>query len=151
MIRADIYQNLIDTLNGIRIAAGYETDATAEGQATRGNRLVNDNLVLIDNGDSPVEDSPVNADDYNASFTVLCFSAPSDATAAQPFPPELFNLVAEVRKALNDDYTRGGYAINTITGSDAPRESPRDGCACRSLDFTVHYRTNKDDPTTYGD
>lgn len=147
--RTKLYDNLITTLNQVRISGGYENDATGEGQASRGNRLEDRNLLVIDNGDSPVADSPVNADDFNASFTVNCFVAVSDATVAQPYPPELQQLVAEVRKALNEDYTRGGNAINTITGADAPIAN--DGVPGRAVEVTIHYRTNKDDPTSYGD
>jgi len=150
-VRIRVYNDLITTLNSVRISGGAEVDATAEGESVRGNTPENDYFTLIDNGDTPADDSPVNADDFNASFTVLCFVAASDTEAQQPYPPELIQLVAEARRVLNDDYTRGGNAINTITGADTPSSSPRDGCFCRALDVTVHYRTNKDDPTSYGD
>lgn len=150
-IKTRVYNDLITTLNQVRISGGYENDATAEGQAVRGNSPSNRNLLLIDNGDTYRDDSPHNCDDYDAAFTVICMCSCSDAANLQPYPTELQQLVAEVRRALNTDYTRGGNAINTIVGSDVPQESADEGVKCRSLSFTVHYRTNKDDPTSYGD
>ena len=148
-VKNSVTANLLNSLNEIRISGGHENDAAADGQRVRGNSPDDRDILLIDNGDTFVDDSPVNADDYNASYTVKCFVAVSDVDASQPYPPELVQLVAEVRQRLNEDYTRGAFAINTITGADSPMATDeRAGYAGRSLDVTVHYRTAKNDPTS---
>ena len=91
-------------------------------------------------------DSPLWKDDYSASYTLAFDVAASDAIdGTAPIPDhEKARFTADLRKALAQDYTRGGYAVNTIFGSDSSLQA--DAGPVKLLDFTVHYRTAYQDP-----
>ncbi len=143
LIAADIEQ----TIQEISQLAGYETDPEGEQQPPQGSRPRNWLVEAQDNGDSPIEDSPLQKNDYFANYVLRCFVVLSEDADAPSPAVTIFRLVADVKRKFMEDFTRGGNAIDTIFRADGPLpgDSP-DGYTGRAISMDIYYRTTRDNP-----
>jgi hypothetical protein len=147
-VKENITKDIYQTLANISAIDGYNNEAVAERQQQRGNVPKDRLLLIMDEGDSPADVSPLNKDDYNASYSIKCFVAISDSPDATPDPDVVVGrLVADVRMALMQDYSRGGWAINTTPGdASALPSNERGGYRGAELRVEILYRTAQYDP-----
>lgn len=142
-----ITQNIYETLAEISTLNGFQNDATAARATLRGNPIKDRNYKIIDDGDEPIDDSPVNKDDYTANFRIVFKVAADDGPDAEPIDVDRARAVADLRKALMADYSRGGWAINTkVRGNTQLPDSQSNGIAGEQVPVEIHYRTAKDNP-----
>jgi len=144
-IKEYVTDNIYETLGDIAQLTGFENDATVQREKPRGVPRKDREITIVDLGDTPITDSPLNKDDYTANYALHCRCLVSDEIdgTAPTVDQQLSRLIGDVRKALMQDYTRGANAINTMIGQDGPLPTGDDG---RTLPVQVHYRTAKDDP-----
>lgn len=142
-IEEKITQDLFDALAGIRVTAGYQFDAVVEYSGRQGNQNGNARLILRDGALEPAPTQYLGRDTYHKTYYVVCPVMASDVSADGE--DELAaRLRGDVIEAVMDDYTRGGYAINTHMLRADPEAIPDSGGSV--LAFRVHFWTLLDDP-----
>lgn len=144
-----IIDYLLDLLNQIDQLSGYSADAAGEPVKMRGNPPADRRYILIDDGDSPIDDSPQWKQDYEARFRLICHVTTSDSTGESQVPIDqlLSRAVGDARRALLTDHTCGGAAWDLRPGQDVDAASTLgDSFRARVLEFSVFYRTARFDP-----
>ena len=79
------------------------------------------------------------------SFALMAIVLDSDA-ATDSIDIRINQVAADIEKKLNEDVTRGGYAIDTQIDSHVKFSD--EGFSGVSVNITVHYRTEHNDPYT---
>lgn len=139
-----IAKNVLTTLQTITTANGYpHTLEVARGKKI--NLPAHLRAYVFQLPPDDVEPSPINAEDWYQEFAVVVYVIPTEDDSV---PVDEYNnaVQASIHKALMTDYTRGGYAINTIIRPTL-FFPPEDGeLAGITFLFRVHYRHKLDDP-----
>ncbi|HOK96844.1 MAG TPA: hypothetical protein PK052_06835 [Anaerohalosphaeraceae bacterium] len=144
-----IAEDIKATVAGITIANGYHQDLTPI--RPRRNDFADvcpsDGIVLIwQEDDDPSETAPPMAEEFFQEFMLIALVIDSDA-ATDSIDTRLNRVKSDLRKALQEDVTRSGLAINTVPG---PSRKFDDGSGFSGIavTFVVHYRTQYNDPYT---
>lgn len=146
-ILEQIAENVEATLRGIRLAAGYNTDALVERRLRHGNKI-RDNLLVIHQDDPPKQDGPPQqAMEWLQPFQIMCYCIESEDSTI-PIDRRLNLIEADVEKAMMVDYTRGGLAVDTIPRVKAYFTDTDTGAEGIIYQFDVQYRTAYGDPFT---
>ncbi len=142
--------NLIDTLKGISVQAGYLNDVQVQRMNLKRGTSYRDRMILVMTGSAERLDDQESVGflHWEQSFLLTCFVQESDQS--QMSLDERVNAIrADVERAVMLDYTRGGYALDTDLG-DIIRMPVEAGTGMSGvvIEVLVQYRTSRLDPTS---
>ncbi|WP_165063941.1 hypothetical protein [Paludisphaera rhizosphaerae] len=140
-VREQILQNLVATLAGL---AGVRVERDLEAE-------VQDYPTLnVIEGDQSADSGTHGATDYRMAVTVEGYvQTPGRDTLAAANN----DLYARVVRALNDDYTLGGFAqdvTETAAAFDVDRDGMETPTAYFAVEFEIRYFTRQGDPYAVG-
>jgi len=142
-----IFDNVVTTLQGITLSAGYN-QTVAKVERTR--PLNDPNVATYPTLTAWIEDesreqSQINYTDHHQTLVVRGFTMSGDNPALA-----LERLMADVERALAVDITRGGYAIDTAAVGGVEREAVMpDGFMGRGIayaEYIIWFRTKRGNP-----
>lgn len=145
-IEEQITENLTQSLEGIRINAGDNFNASAEEGEAQGNSALAASLTLRSDSTSLMPGiSSLGRDHYVKRYTIEAPVSVSDDSAADSDERAASRLAADIVKAVMDDYQRGALALNTkiIKLDYGQLVGDRYGAV---VTLEVHFWTLKDDP-----
>jgi len=149
-VRERILVNIKTTLEGITIANGYNFDFTTETiqrWSMHGNKLVDLPAVIISPGDEEEKSLPNNFEECVLSvyLDVFFVTEESDAVSTDTY---LNRLQGDMKKAILEDHTRGGEAIDTDVLGTTPFETTEgQPYAGIIMELGIRYRHLRSDPT----
>ena len=149
-VRERILANIKTTLEGITITNGYNFDFTAETiqrWSMHGNRLVDLPAVVISPGDEEEKSLPNNFEECVLSvyLDVFFVTEENDAVSTDTY---LNRLQGDMKKAILEDHTRGGEAIDTDVLGTTPFETTEgQPYAGIIMELGIRYRHLRSDPT----
>lgn len=140
-----IAQNVVDTLKGVNVAAGYNNSLSVERLKREGN-APRDLLVVVEQHDeTQPEDVTHNKQEWFQRFAVTCYVVEQDG--ARSLDTRINSVRADVQKALMQDPHRGDLAIDTILrGCDSIALLTGGQLTGIVVYFDVHYAVEWDDP-----
>lgn len=121
-VREKIIQNMVTTLQGITVAAGYNnTLASVQRYKAFANVTLDVPAVLVGEGAEDCSDhaDPLTSCNLTVFLAVVTRQAESDTAATGAV---LNSLLGDIKKALMIDHTRGGYAVDTNIKYSEPYE-----------------------------
>jgi len=124
-VRERIIENIKTTLEGIKKASGYNFDfsgETVQRWSMHGNSLVNLPAVIISSGDEEERSSPYPLEECTLSvyLDVFYVNEENEETSTDTY---LNRLQGDIKKAILEDHTRGGHAIDTNVLGTTPFET----------------------------
>ncbi len=149
-VRERILVNIKTTLEGITIANGYSFDFTAETVqrwSMHGNKLVDLPAVIISPGNEEEKSLPNNFEECVLSvyLDVFFVTEENDAVSTDTY---LNRLQGDMKKAILQDHTRGGEAIDTDVLGTTPFETTEgQPYAGIIMELGIRYRHLRFDPT----
>ena len=149
-VRERILANIKTTLEGITIANGYNFDFTAETiqrWSMHGNKLVDLPAVIISPGNEEEKSLPNNFEECVLSvyLDVFFVTEENDAVSTDTY---LNRLQGDMKKAILEDHTRGGEAIDTDVLGTTPFETTEgQPYAGIIMELGIRYRHLRSDPT----
>jgi hypothetical protein len=149
-VRERILANIKTTLEGITIANGYNFNLTAETVqrwSMHGNKLVDLPAVIISPGNEEEKSLPNNFEECVLSvyLDVFFVTEENDAVSTDTY---LNRLQGDIKKAILQDYTRGGEAIDTDVLGTTPFETTEgQPYAGIIMELAIRYRHLRSDPT----
>lgn len=142
-----IDDDVVKTVKGITTGSSYSftlichEDAKLLARPRHG-------LATVGRGDPvPQEGSALNTQHYLVDYSIH-LTLTQSTTDPDRLADESSLAVADLIKALNSDYTRGGYAMDTMTTQEPQTESSGSGHVAVTFPFQVLYRTRFGDPYT---
>lgn len=152
-VRESIRQNIITTLRNITTGNGYQNNlASSQVQAWNPNGNSKNTVPLLVVNIGPDE----NLQEKNILVTIKMpvwidvYTRHSEG-AANDADKVLNDLIWDIKKALQADHTRGGFAVDTTSPEAIPFETvegePHIGI---QMSFEVHYRHLNNDPAAAG-
>jgi hypothetical protein len=143
--------NILTTLNGITVAAGYNQTLSAirSRRSDYADVPPGNNTVLLRQDDTPEEaDSQrLGACDINQLFFCIANVLDSDSETAA-IDTRRNQVYADMKKALMLDYTRGGYAHNTRVLPQINIQDPEGGVTGVVAPVMINYSTQENNPYT---
>jgi hypothetical protein len=149
-VRERIMANIKTTLEGITIAGGYNFDFTADTVqrwSMHGNRLVDLPAVVISPGDEEEKGSPNPFEEcYLIVYLDVFFvNDEGDSVVTDTY---LNRLQGDIKRAILQDHTRGGEAIDTDVLGTTPFETTEgQPYAGIIMELGIRYRHLRSDPT----
>ena len=149
-VRERILANIKTTLEGITVANGYNFDFTAETiqrWSMHGNRLVDLPAVVISPGDEEEKSPRAHFEECVLSvyLDVFFVTEENDAVSTDTY---LNRLQGDMKKAVLEDHTRGGEAIDTDVLGTTPFETTEgQPYAGIIMELGIRYRHLRSDPT----
>jgi len=149
-VRERMLANIKTTLEGITIANGYSFDFTAETVqrwSMHGNKLVDLPAVIISPGNEDEKSLPNNFEECVLSvyLDVFFVTEENDAVSTDTY---LNRLQGDMKKAILQDHTRGGEAIDTDVLGTTPFETTEgQPYAGIIMELGIRYRHLRSDPT----
>jgi len=141
--------NIEATINGITIAKGFGQDLVAlRCKRNDFDTIAPQNgVVLIVQGGAEMPAQCIGAETWIQTFSLMAIVIDGDA-AVTSIDARCNQVARDVEKKLREDWTRGGYAIDT--NFDAPQiiDDPR--FTGVTVAAKVEYRTKWGDPFTQG-
>jgi len=113
-IEEQITENMTETLATIRLTAGDNFNSSADESEQQGNSSLPANLTLRSDESTPIS-SPLGRDTYRKTYHVDCPVGVSDDSTVDSTDRAASRIAADVIKAVQEDYQRGGLALNTRT------------------------------------
>ena len=142
-IEERISADIETTVRNVTILNGYEHDMTVERRKQVGNTIASNAITIIDGPLSMAENQTLGQDTYVKSYTLrVTLMRNEDSDIAQGDTQSKY--AADLIKALQSTYTRGGIALDTKFTAANPLDDAE--MAGISLTFEVMFRTSKDDP-----
>ena len=149
-VRERILANIKATLEGITIANGYSFDFTAETVqrwSMHGNKLADLPAVIISPGNEEEKSLPNNFEECVLSIYLDVFFV-TEENDAVPTDTYLNRLQGDMKKAILEDHTRGGEAIDTDVLGTTPFETTEgQPYAGIIMELGIRYRHLRSDPT----
>lgn len=145
-----ILDNIKDTLELITTDNGYNnTLASVQRWKQKGNSLVNIPCVIISAGRE--EKDPAPNPQATAKLTVFIdLWTRQDDDDTSDTDTLLDSLLLDIEKALAVDYTRGGYAEDTIIRGITPFETVEGSPHCGlMIELEIVYKHKLTDPALY--
>lgn len=140
-----IDDNVVLTVKGITQGAGYSFTLIVHDDAKTLARPRH-GLAAVERGDPmPQEGSALGTQHYLVDYTVRV-TLTQNTTDPDRLTDEANLVTADLIKALNDDYQRGGYAIDTTTTQESQTETSGSGHVQVVFPFQVFYRTTFGNP-----
>lgn len=149
-VRELILQNIKTTLEGVTIANGYGFDFTADTVqrwTMHGNRMVDLPMVIVSPGDEEETSSPNPFEECVLTVYLDVFFM-NDEDDTVPTDTYLNRLQGDIKKAIIEDSTCGGNAIDTDVMGTTPFETTEgQPYAGIIMELRVRYRHLRSDPT----
>lgn len=150
-VREKILDNIKATLDGILIANGYDNDiASVQRWKQNGNDLKDVPAIIVKAGPEQNIDNRFPLVTRKMTVFLDLWIRESEGSATDT-DEKLNSLLGDLQRAMKQDITRGGFAVDSLIGSIVPFEivegEPHAGLI---LEFEIHYRTRQDDPKTAG-
>jgi len=149
-VRERILANIKTTLEGITITNGYNFDFTSETVqrwSMHGNKLVDLPAVIISPGNEEEKSLPNNFEEcvLGVYLDVFFVTEENDAVSTDTY---LNRLQGDMKKAILQDHTRGGEAIDTDVLGTTPFETTEgQPYAGIIMELGIRYRHLRLDPT----
>ena len=149
-VRERILQNIKTVLEGVTIANGYNFDftpATVQRWSMHGNRMVDMPMVVISPGD---EDESSLPNPFEECFLTLYLDIFFVNDENDPVPTDTYlnRLQGDIKKAILQDSTRAGNAVDTDVLGTTPFETTEaQPYAGIIMEVRVRYRHLRTDPT----
>lgn len=153
-IREKIFENLVTTLSGISVVGGYDNDiASVERWNMNGNNKASVPAIIINSGPEKNDDGKA----YDLThclltvFIELWVRQNEAESATTPTDKLLNSLLGDIKKALAQDVTRGGNAVDTEV-TDVETFETIEGQQHAGLVITVQieYRHQQQNPHVAG-
>ena len=149
-IRERILQNIKTVLEGVTIANGYNFDftpATVQRWSMHGNRMVDMPMVVISPGDEDESSLPNPFEECLLTLYLDIFFV-NDENDPVPTDTYLNRLQGDIKKAILQDSTRAGNAVDTDVLGTTPFETTEaQPYAGIIMEVRVRYRHLRTDPT----
>ena len=148
-IRERILQNIKTVLEGVTIANGYNFDftpATVQRWSMHGNRMVDMPMVVISPGDEDESSMPNPFEECLLTLYLDIFFVNDDN---DPVPTDTYlnRLQGDIKKAILQDSTRAGNAVDTDVLGTTPFETTEaQPYAGIIMEVRVRYRHLRTDP-----
>lgn len=130
----------ITQVNGFHVNLG-----PIERQTRVGNIPDDEKVYLIQDVPRPVDSPALGHEEWYVPFAVWIFTIDPDASKL-PIDARMNMSHADVQKALVADYTRGGYAIDTLFKSPGYIQDDAQQIVGIIANFEVYLRTIYGDP-----
>jgi hypothetical protein len=149
-VRERILQNIKTVLESVTIANGYNFDftpATVQRWSMHGNRMVDMPMVVISPGDEDESSMPNPFEECLLTLYLDIFFV-NDENDPVPTDTYLNRLQGDIKKAVLQDPTRGGEAVDTDVLGTTPFETTEaQPYAGIIMEVRVRYRHLRTDPT----
>lgn len=149
-VRERILQNIKTVLEGVTIANGYNFDftpATVQRWSMHGNRMVDMPMVVISPGDEDESSMPNPFEECLLTLYLDIFFV-NDENDPVPTDTYLNRLQGDIKKAILQDSTRAGNAVDTDVLGTTPFETTEaQPYAGIIMEVRVCYRHLRTDPT----
>lgn len=149
-IRERILQDIKTVLEGVTIANGYNFDftpATVQRWSMHGNRMVDMPMVVISPGDEDESSQPNPFEECLLTLYLDIFFV-NDENDPVPTDTYLNRLQGDIKKAILQDSTRAGNAVDTDVLGTTPFETTEaQPYAGIIMEVRVRYRHLRTDPT----
>jgi len=149
-VRERILQNIKSVLEGVTIANGYNFDftpATVQRWSMHGNRMVDMPMVVISPGDEDESSMPNPFEECLLTLYLDIFFV-NDENDPVPTDTYLNRLQGDIKKAILQDSTRAGNAVDTDVLGTTPFETTEaQPYAGIIMEVRVRYRHLRTDPT----
>jgi len=149
-VRERIFQNIKTVLEGVTIANGYNFDftpATVQRWSMHGNRMVDMPMVVISPGDEDESSMPNPFEECLLTLYLDIFFV-NDENDPVPTDTYLNRLQGDIKKAILQDSTRAGNAVDTDVLGTTPFETTEaQPYAGIIMEVRVRYRHLRTDPT----
>lgn len=149
-IREKILKNIKTALEGIAVANGYaNTVQKVERVIQGGQNTVDVPYIQILAGDEESEQAPHPLIQKSLTIYVV-IGTRQDQTVDPKWADEIVNaILGDVQKALQNDYQRGGNAIDTIEVANGPMPIMEGMTSLETfVEYRIVYRHNRTDPTS---
>ena len=150
-VRENILANIKTTLESVTTANGYDnTIASVQRWDKRGNPLRQVPCIVVSAGQE--QKTPLPNPFFTCHLTVyLDVWVRQDAADVVVTDSVLSSLLGDIEKAVMADYTRGGFAKDTVLHSSVPFESvegqPHAGLI---IEIEIVYQHKQGDPVVAG-
>jgi len=149
-VRERILQNIKTVLEGVTIANGYNFDftpATVQRWSMHGNRMVDMPMVVISPGDEDESSMPNPFEECLLTLYLDIFFV-NDENDPVLTDTYLNRLQGDIKKAILQDSTRAGNAVDTDVLGTTPFETTEaQPYAGIIMEVRVRYRHLRTDPT----
>ena len=149
-VRERILQNIKTVLEGVTIANGYNFDftpATVQRWSMHGNRMVDMPMVVISPGDEDESSLPNPFEECLLTLYLDIFFV-NEENDPVPTDTYLNRLQGDIKKAILQDSTRAGNAVDTDVLGTTPFETTEaQPYAGIIMEVRVRYRHLRTDPT----
>ncbi len=149
-VRERILQNIKTVLEGVTIANGYNFDfapATVQRWSMHGNRMVDMPMVVISPGDEDESSLPNPFEECLLTLYLDIFFV-NEENDPVPTDTYLNRLQGDIKKAILQDSTRAGNAVDTHVLGTTPFETTEaQPYAGIIMEVRVRYRHLRTDPT----
>ena len=149
-VRERILQNIKTVLEGVTIANGYNFDftpATVQRWSMHGNRMVDMPMVVISPGDEDESSMPNPFEECLLTLYLDIFFV-NDENDPVPTDTYLNRLQGDIKKAILQDSTRAGNAVDTdVLGTTLFETTEAQPYAGIIMEVRVRYRHLRTDPT----
>lgn len=149
-VREKILKNIKTTLEGITVSGGYaDTILKVERVIQSGQNTVDVPYIQILTGDEESEQAPHPL--IQKSLTIyIVIGTRQDQTVDSRWADEIVNsLLGDTQKAMQNDYQRGGNAIDTIEVANGPMPIMEGMTSLETfVEYRIVYRHNRTDPTS---
>ncbi len=136
---AQIGDNLLAAVRAVSAANGYNQTLMA-GYATRSGQTPADLTAVVYYGDAKTEkDAPVMSTQWVQEFAVLCYVLQGDSGGSAYLRVQ--QVRADMEKAVLEDTSRGGLAVDTMPGECEMLHDARGVASGIIVGFDVRYRT----------
>lgn len=140
-----IAKDILATVAGVRQAAGYAYDLTAQRRSRGGDKRVHLNAIIVQEDPVLAAGKVYNTNEWFQPFEVGVFIIPPEN---DPMPIDAcVNVIrSDVERAVMVDRYRGGNALDTVI--KAPRITSEEGLEgiIVVISVEVNYRTSELDP-----
>jgi len=139
-----IAENVLATVQGIKAAAGFNYDLTAQRHTRKGDKREHLNAIIVQEDPKDITNVP-NTKEWKLVFGIGVYIMPAetDPTAIDTY----VNLVrSDVERAIMLDRYRGANAINTIVKEPETAVDEESVTDLVVINAEVHYRTSELDP-----
>lgn len=149
-VREKILQNIKTTLEGIKIANGYNFDfleSSVQRWSMHGNRMADLPMIIISPGNEEEKSVPLPHEECALSVYLDVFYV-NDEVDVTPTDTYLSRLQGDIKKAILADHTRGGHAIDTNVLGTTPFETTEgQHYAGIIIELEIKYQHLRLDPT----
>jgi len=150
-VRENIFLNLENALNTIRVINGYDNDIqSVQRWRQNGNNLKDVPAIIVNSGPESNEDKPFPLTKCNLTI-YLDLWVRQNESSTEGTDILLNSLLGDIKKALKVDITRGGNAVDTKFGDTVPFETvegePHAGLV---IEVLIEYRHQQTDPKIVG-